>query len=467
MNRVKLRARAKKKKYFKRIDKISKEDDSDGYLSTEDEIEENDNFIGININKQYIITKYLGRGSFSKTWLVYDYLENIFLALKIFDNNYFDELDNEVYYFKKINNGDTNIIKFYGEIEFKKGDKYNKGILLELLGDSLTKFLENEYDSILTLDIIKKIFKNIVKGVSYIHNQGLVHNDLKLDNILLSKPNKKVLDYMNKIKDLKIDKYYLEKLNESTPEEIKLLDKNKRKMVKRKIKEKVNKELIKNFKNKIIKLNNDSLENLKLEINDNEENQNELDQSELDQRELDQNELLKKPEINLENLDIKIIDLGNAELIGDMECDEILTRSYRPPENILNSYYDNKSDIWVIGCLLYELVNGNPLFDLSECGVTGIEKDRIHISQMYEVLGKIPKDIALECEYSEELFDSKCRIIKNKNINIRDIKEELNNRINLTEIENEEIKNILIKILDYDYNSRPSCQELLEDSWFF
>ena len=27
--------------------------------------------------------------------------------------------------------------------------------------------------------------------------------------------------------------------------------------------------------------------------------------------------------------------------------------------------------------------------------------------------------------------------------------------------------NLLIKILDYDYNSRPSCQELLEDSWFF
>ena len=38
-----------------------------------------------------------------------------------------------------------------------------------------------------------------------------------------------------------------------------------------------------------------------------------------------------------------------------MESDEILTRIYRPPENILNSYYDNKSDIWVLGCLLYEL----------------------------------------------------------------------------------------------------------------
>ena len=39
------------------------------------------------------------------------------------------------------------------------------------------------------------------------------------------------------------------------------------------------------------------------------------------------------------------------KIIGKMESDEILTRSYRPPENILNAYYDNKADIWVVGCL--------------------------------------------------------------------------------------------------------------------
>ena len=71
-----------------------------------------------------------------------------------------------------------------------------------------------------------------------------------------------------------------------------------------------------------------------------------------------------------------------------MESDEILTRSYRPPENILNAYYDNKADIWVVGCLLYELFNGNPLFDLSDFKGKSVEKDRYHIALMFDVLGK-------------------------------------------------------------------------------
>ena len=33
---------------------------------------------------------------------------------------------------------------------------------------------------------------------------------------------------------------------------------------------------------------------------------------------------------------------------------------------------------------------------------------------MYEVLGKMPKDLALSCDYTEDLFDNKGRILKNK-----------------------------------------------------
>ena len=41
-----------------------------------------------------------------------------------------------------------------------------------------------------------------------------------------------------------------------------------------------------------------------------------------------------------------------------MEQDEILCRSYRPPENIIGNYYDEKSDIWLLGvyCMNYSMV---------------------------------------------------------------------------------------------------------------
>jgi len=41
---------------------------------------------------------------------------------------------------------------------------------------------------------------------------------------------------------------------------------------------------------------------------------------------------------------------------------EVYTRWYRPPEVLLGSEYDDSADTWALGCLLYELWTGEPLF---------------------------------------------------------------------------------------------------------
>ena len=112
-----LKAQAKKQKYLKRIEKIRKEEDSDGSLSSDDEEEVSDSMVGSQINNQYLILKYLGKGTFSKTWLVYDYLEDNFRALKLHEKKYFEELDIEIANFKKLQkNGEhPNVIKYYGD----------------------------------------------------------------------------------------------------------------------------------------------------------------------------------------------------------------------------------------------------------------------------------------------------------------------------------------------------------------
>ena len=100
--------------------------------------------------------------------------------------------------------------KFYGVLDFKINNEQKKGVLMELLGSSLDVLISKDYDDKLNSDIIKKIFSDILKGVDYIHKRGYVHNDLKPDNILVSKPNKKIRkDDKKLIKRVISDEYIL------------------------------------------------------------------------------------------------------------------------------------------------------------------------------------------------------------------------------------------------------------------
>ena len=76
-----------------------------------------------------------------------------------------------------------------------------------------------------------------------------------------------------------------------------------------------------------------------------------------------------KPENLLvnENMDLKLCDFGFARLISGSSkerlTDYVATRWYRAPELLLTQgEYGPEVDYWAIGCIMGELVDGNPLF---------------------------------------------------------------------------------------------------------
>jgi serine/threonine protein kinase len=97
-----------------------------------------------------------------------------------------------------------------------------------------------------------------------------------------------------------------------------------------------------------------------------------------------------------------IIDFGNVKYAKDEHTDEIQTRYYRAPEVILGHQYDEKVDIWSVGCIYYEMLTGNILFDTDDKYKNGT--DRYHLYMIQKYIDKISPNLIEKSPYRFSFF---------------------------------------------------------------
>ncbi|ODN80190.1 CMGC/SRPK protein kinase [Cryptococcus wingfieldii CBS 7118] len=167
--------------------------------------------------------------------------------------------------------------------------------------------------------------------------------------------------------------------------------------------------------------------------------------------------------VSLEKITVKIADLGNACWVDHHFTNDIQTRQYRCPEIILGTKWDESVDMWSAACLFFELLTGDYLFD-PQPGVK-YDKDDDHIAQIMELLGDMPRTLAMNGKYSHEIFNRRGELRHINRLRFWPLISVLQEKYLMEKEDAEQLSSFLGPMLCYQPGERAKASELLEHKW--
>jgi serine/threonine-protein kinase SRPK3 len=410
-------------------------------------------FFGEVLKNRYLIIKKLGYGSFSSVWMAYDVDKNELVAVKIINPQDYREGMIELQTYKKLEKLDSTYLltmlecfqvtpihpKYYEE-SYKKKNKKNRNhivIILPLMACSTFDLLKcDEYEDGLPLPVCKEIIKQTLLGIKELEKNNMMHTDLKPENILVCGLNREAEILFSTFgKDKYIKKTHDDKLKEL--QQKKTLSEQELWLTSYKIYKKITQTIIKFMKNDMIDVKK-SMKSCKVRSD------------------------------YIKNIRIKICDfnlvLDTQEHIGDLGI-EIQTRYYRAPEIILGSGLHKKTDYWSIGCILFELLTGEILFDPEKDNLRS--RDIHHLYLIEELIGKIPASMIKDADNKDKLFDKKGYLLnvgmKIKKWELEKVFKENHENVGLPEETISKVVKFINSTLNIHPENRPSLKKMLAD----
>eukprot|EP00826_Nyctotherus_ovalis_P019697 TRINITY_DN16103_c0_g1_i4.p1 TRINITY_DN16103_c0_g1~~TRINITY_DN16103_c0_g1_i4.p1 ORF type:complete len:596 (+),score=110.14 TRINITY_DN16103_c0_g1_i4:291-2078(+) len=145
--------------------------------------------------EHYYFVKLIGKGAFGKVILGIHILTGKYVAIKAIDKKYMRDkfsrhkVFQEVYILKKVRH--ANVIRLLEVFE----DSDRMLIVMEYAaGGDLLRCVRTK--GALEESKVRRVFRQVVYGLGHIHARGVLHRDIKLDNILLdAEGNVKICDF--------------------------------------------------------------------------------------------------------------------------------------------------------------------------------------------------------------------------------------------------------------------------------
>jgi serine/threonine-protein kinase SRPK3 len=172
--------------------------------------------LGEIFNGKYEAVAKLGWGEFSTVWLARDNeICNTFVALKISkaSEDHRRASDYEIDVYEVLNRtlqscaekGESApiesefVMRMYEYFEHEGPHGTHLVTVAELLGPNLLKLISSHSFRGIDMDIVKVVIRQVLLGLTFLHEHGIVHSDVKPENILLVSPSEAVVRHMMQV----------------------------------------------------------------------------------------------------------------------------------------------------------------------------------------------------------------------------------------------------------------------------
>jgi serine/threonine-protein kinase SRPK3 len=428
-------------------------DDSASYSDDDEFSDIEDDFCGCVLNDRYILLTDIGAGAYATIYLSYDYKDKKYYAIKVQNADEYDSGKEEVDIFKTFQSTKCKYLnKMNSHFVWESEVGEHVCMVFDLLAGSLYDLLNKGKKGIHVRSVKKMIYQLLLAMDELNSKYKLLHTDVKPENVLLVGVSNKVQSIITEFEKFDFHKIY-----------------NKKRK-----------------RNKDVKVEDITIDLVsKLSCNLDKDNDSQSSEYSSDNNMSDKQDevvVIDDKYTCYDNLQIKLSDFGSSYKITDNMDFNIQTRYYRSPDVILEYPFNETCDVWSVGCMIYEMITGEILFDPIK--KKRFNRDRYHIYDMQTKLGLIPEEL-LKNSNKRSLFFRNNGLIKGRDnicynplstLFIDKLKDRLGEfKVNNILQENQEdgdegeldtVIDLMLQTLDYHPTKRLTVKQCLKHKWF-